>query len=63
MNQLRIDQQVSSRQADEQAEKRIALRFIRDCLAWEHRLATLRGDAAGAERAVIVAGITRRTAA
>jgi len=47
MDQLRIDQQVTTRQRDEQAGTRIALRFLRDSLAWERRLATLRGTGTG----------------
>ena len=50
MDQLRIDQQVTTRQRDEQAGTRIALRFLRDSLAWERRLATLRGDRDGHRR-------------
>ena len=64
MNQLRIDQQVTTRQLDEQAGTRIALRFLRDSLAWEHRLATLRGTEASAEPGVTAQGTAaRRTAA
>ena len=47
MNQVRIDQHLTARQLDERTETRIALRFLRDSLAWEHRLATLRGTRLG----------------
>jgi hypothetical protein len=64
MNQLRIDQQLTSRQLDEQAETRIALKFLRDSLAWERRLATLRETGTGTEPgATVAANAARRTAA
>jgi hypothetical protein len=47
MNQLRMDQQEARRQLDARAGERTAREFLRQSLAWERRLATLRNECAG----------------